>query len=516
MGCGRGQPPSDKKCAGGRADCPPPKRDSGCAIAVAAYGASVKILPRSTSSLACLLAFAALAPSGFSQVSLPTPIHPPTISSVSPKSGEKTGGTKIRITGANLTGVTAVRVGGRNAKSFVVVNRTTITAITPSGTEGLADVTVTGPRINGIVPRAAALRKAFNYTWYSIIEKAPTAAVVPNAGVRASIVATGLPWRVRDPATGIEMLLVPPGTFTMGARAFDAGFTGDEEKPRHQVTLTRAFYLGRYEVTQAQWQTIMGSNPSQHKSRSDSPRRPVERVSWENVADFNSRTGLRLPTEAEWEYACRAGTTTAIHSSRPRPNGANSSVYLYNIAWFEGNSGLRTHAVGGKDPNSWGFYDMSGNVAEYCNDWFGSYAADAATDPTGPSTEPWSAALPTHTVGRLDTLYDIAKQHGVTADQLLEANPGLQKVNPVFTWYATGQIRAGTILRLPPKIVLRGGDWWAGKNPCRSSARERILPTSFGSTVGFRVARNPRPLSTPTPTPKPTPRPTPRATPTTS
>jgi hypothetical protein len=167
------------------------------------------------------LAFATLAPSGFSQVSLPTPIHPPTISSVSPKSGEKTGGTKIRITGANLTGVTAVRVGGRNAKSFVVVNRTTITAITPSVTECLVYVTVAVPRSTAIRNNTATLRKAFNYTWYSIIEQAPTVAVVPNAGVRARIAATGFPWRVRDAGTGIEMLLVPPGTFTMGQSRFD-------------------------------------------------------------------------------------------------------------------------------------------------------------------------------------------------------------------------------------------------------------------------------------------------------
>jgi len=428
----------------------PPKRDSGCAIAVAAYGARVKILARSTSSLACLLAFAALAPSGFSQVSLPTPTRPgPTITSVSPKSGEKTGGTKIRITGTNLAGIIAVRVGGRNVQSFVIVDRTTITAITPSGTAGLADVTVAGPRSTAIANNFATSRKAFNYTWYSIIEQAPTAAVVPNAGVRASIVATGFPWRVRDIATGIEMLLVPPGTFTMGQSRFDLqsdSYRTRAELPRRQVTLTRAFYLGRYEVTQAQWQSIMGSNPSSWKRLSDSSSRPVEQVSWNNVADFNRRTGLRLPTEAEWEYACRAGTTTAIHSSRPRRNGSNSTVYLYNIAWISDNANFRTQRVGRKDPNSWGFYDMIGNVNEWCNDWYGSYAEGAATDPTGP----------------------------------------------------TGWNR-----------VLRGGGYAAGWLSCRSSARNGRSSATTGADLGFRVARDPGPLQTPTPTPTPTPRATP-------
>jgi len=375
-----------------------------------------------------------LAPSGFSQVSLPTVIllgREPTITSVSPKSGEKTGGTKIRITGTNLAGIIAVRVGGRNVQSFVIVDRTTITAITPSGTAGLADVTVAGPRSTAIANNFATLRNAFNYTWYSIIEQAPTAAVVPNAAVRARIAATGLPWRVRDVGTGIEMLLVPPGTFTMGESRFDLGVGGGSyELPRHQVTLTRAFYLGRYEVTQAQWQARMGSNPSSFSR--NNPNRPVERVNWNDVADFNSRTDLRLPTEAEWEYSCRAGTTTAIHQSRPRPNGSNSSIYLYNIAWFNGNSGFRTHDVGGKDPNGFGFYDMSGNVYEWVNDWFGSYSEGAATDPTGPST---------------------GTRRGV-----------------------------------------RGGGWDGIKHAaqfCRSSFRGRYDPVRRLSSLGFRVARTP-------------------------
>jgi formylglycine-generating enzyme required for sulfatase activity len=132
----------------------------------------------------------------------------------------------------------------------------------------------------------------------------------------------------------------------------------------------------------------MGNNPSHF---SGNPNRPVEQVNWDDIAGFNTATGLRLPTEAEWEYSCRAGTTTAIHQSRPRTSGSNSTVYLSNIAWFSGiggNASSRTHNVGGKDPNGFGFYDMSGNVEEWCNDWYGStyYRSSPSTDPTGLST----------------------------------------------------------------------------------------------------------------------------------
>ena len=349
------------------------------------------------------------------------PVAVPTITSVSPANGPNSGGTTIVILGTNFTGTSRVQVGGINATRFEVLGDRTVTAVTPAGAVGLATVTVT--TAGGTATRAGAFRY-FDSSWYTVLEQDPSAAVVPNATVRANIIATGFPWRVRDNFSQIEMLLVPPGIFTMGCSAFDLGTCNSNESPRHQVTLTRAFYLGRYEVTQAQWRDVMGSGPS------DRPNRPVELfVSHGAASRFNTATGFRLPTEAEWEYSCRAGTTTAIHQSRPRTSGSNSTVYLYNIAWFSGNAALFARNVGGKDPNGFGFYDMSGNVAEWCNDWFGAYSAGNATDPTGPST---------------------------------------------------GTLR-----------VLRGGYWRDGTSFCRSSSRSRRSPYDGGEGVGFRVARTP-------------------------
>jgi formylglycine-generating enzyme required for sulfatase activity len=311
------------------------------------------------------------------------PVAAPTIISVSPNSGPRTGGTAITIIGTNLTGSSRVQVGGVNATRVVPVNDTTVTAVTPAGTEGLADVTVTA------AGQTVTRTNAFTYKWYTVLQQIPSFAVVPNETVRTNIIATGLPWYVQDIGTGIKMLLVPPGIFNMGCNAFDSLYCYSDESPRHQVKLTRAFYLGKTEVTQKQWQDKMGNNPSDFKGKSDSPSRPVETVSWNDiagVAGFNSKTGLRLPTEAEWEYACRGGTTTAIHSTPDRPNGSNKIAQLKYIAWYTTNSGFRTHNVGGKNPNGFGFYDMSGNVWEWVSDWYGRYSAGNATDPAGPST----------------------------------------------------------------------------------------------------------------------------------
>jgi len=178
----------------------------------------------------------------------------------------------------------------------------------------------------------------------------------------------------------------------MGCSASQQGGCYSDENPVHQVTLTNAFYLGRYEVTQAQWQARMGSNPSWFQDASAEvpaaqvPQRPVEKVSWDMIQPFLSLTGMRLPTEAEWEYAYRAGTTTAFHGYTGQLGGTNNDSLLGNIAWFGQQGGFQTRVVGGKLGNGFGLHDMSGNVLEWLNDWYGNYSAGAQTNPQGPSS----------------------------------------------------------------------------------------------------------------------------------
>ena len=219
-------------------------------------------------------------------------------------------------------------------------------------------------------------------SWATLVELTPDPAVVTNATLRAAISASGLAWRVRDTATQMEMLLVPAGTFTMGCTASNAYGCSSDENPTHSVTLTQAFYMGRYEVTQSQWVAKMGSNPSyfQGAGYPDAANRPVEQVSWNTIRGYLSATGMRLPSEAEWEYACRAGTTTAFN------NGSSDDATVGNIAWYSGNSESQTHAVGGKAANALGLHDMAGNVWEWVNDWYGStyYSVSPSTNPLGP------------------------------------------------------------------------------------------------------------------------------------
>jgi formylglycine-generating enzyme required for sulfatase activity len=210
------------------------------------------------------------------------------------------------------------------------------------------------------------------------VEAQPDPAVVTDPALRAAIAATGLAWRVRDTGTQMEMMLIPLGTFQMGCimRSNQYGCYSWEQ-PVHQVTLTNAFYLGRYEVTQSQWVAKMGSNPSIFQGQSDSPSRPVEQVSWNTIQNYLSATGMRLPTEAEWEFACRAGTQTPFY------NGSTDDSTVGTLAWYRPNSG-QTHAVGGKAANAFGLHDMLGNVWEWVNDWYDSYPSSAQTNPTGP------------------------------------------------------------------------------------------------------------------------------------
>jgi formylglycine-generating enzyme required for sulfatase activity len=180
----------------------------------------------------------------------------------------------------------------------------------------------------------------------------------------------------------MEFVYIKPGTFLMGGESTSEGRFQAVETPKHEVTITKGFYLGTYEVTQAQYETVMGQNPS--KSTRD-PACPVDNVSWDQVLAFckkaAEKTGrpVRLPTEAEWEYACRAGTQTLwSHGDDPAAHG--------DYAWFAGNAGGASHPVGRKKPNPWGLYDMHGNVCERIADFYRRdyYASSPKQDPTGP------------------------------------------------------------------------------------------------------------------------------------
>ena len=175
----------------------------------------------------------------------------------------------------------------------------------------------------------------------------------------------------------IDMVKVEAGTFMMGATS-EMQDPFDDQKPVHQVTLTNDYYMGKYEVTQALWQAVMGSNPSFFKGDD----LPVEQVSWNDCQEFvsklNRMTGrkFRLPTEAEWEYAARGGK-----KSRGYQYSGNSNIS--DVAWYDGNSGGKTRPVGTKQANELGIYDMTGNVGEWCQDRYGSYVTSSQTNPTG-------------------------------------------------------------------------------------------------------------------------------------
>jgi formylglycine-generating enzyme required for sulfatase activity/uncharacterized protein YodC (DUF2158 family) len=175
----------------------------------------------------------------------------------------------------------------------------------------------------------------------------------------------------------LEMVLVPAGTFVMGSPESEED--RDDDERQHEVTLTKPFNMGKYEVTQEQWEAVMGDNPSSTKGA----KLPVTDVSWEDCQEFikklNAKTdgGYRLPTEAEWEYSCRAGTTTAFSfGDEITPQDAN---------YDQSNIG-KPVAVGSYRPNAFGLYDMHGNVWEWCEYWYEDYPAGAVTDPKGPAT----------------------------------------------------------------------------------------------------------------------------------
>jgi formylglycine-generating enzyme required for sulfatase activity len=179
----------------------------------------------------------------------------------------------------------------------------------------------------------------------------------------------------------LRLVLIPAGHFIMGApysEQSQSPVMADES--RHRVTITRPYYLGKYELTQAQWQAVMGENPSADQD----PDKPVEHVGWNDAQAFCRRASqklgltVRLPTEAEWEYACRAGTEKAFGES-------NDVEALNTSGWHGGNSGGKLHRVGEKPPNRWGLHDMHGNVWEWCQDRLGPYPDGPVTDPRGPA-----------------------------------------------------------------------------------------------------------------------------------
>ena len=179
-----------------------------------------------------------------------------------------------------------------------------------------------------------------------------------------------------------EMIVVEEGTFTMGTTAEQGGDAEDDERPAHIVNLD-AFFIGKYEVTQALWKAVMGNNPSYFKGDD----LPVEQVSWLDCQEFISQLNLScadqlngkrfcLPTEAQWEYAARGGNKAQGY----KYSGSN---IVGEVAWLKDNSGSKTHIVGTKSPNEIGLYDMSGNVYEWCNDWYGYYDNETQTNPSG-------------------------------------------------------------------------------------------------------------------------------------
>jgi len=269
----------------------------------------------------------------------------------------------------------------------------------------------------------------------------------------------------RQSAVSVEFVKIVPGEFMMGCSVGDID-CNDDERPIHRVQITKPFEIGKYEVTQAQWQAVMASNPSTIKGDDH----PVETISKNEAHDFlnklnerNDGYHYRLPTEAEWEYAARAGTTEP-YAGR-----------LDEIAWYAGNSEDETHPVGKKKPNAWGLYDMQGNVRELVEDWYARdyYSRSLVADPTGPAPGE-QRGFPGGRRG------GFRGQRGQRGEPDGQQDPGGRRGRGGF---------GGGRGQLP---VMRGGAW---DNPApflRISARYSYYgPTLRVSDVGFRVVREP-------------------------
>ena len=232
---------------------------------------------------------------------------------------------------------------------------------------------------------------------------------------------------------GMEFVYIPPGSFMMGSPLDEPERT--KEETQHKVTLTRGFYIQTTEVTQDQWQKVMGTDVRRQRDkagrswqlRGEGPGFPMYYVSWNDARDFAGKINRMedtdkygLPFEAQWEYACRAGTRKPYSSGR-------SEIVLGEYAWFSTNAGMSARRVAKKKPNAWGLHDMHGNVWEWCEDWYGEYPTDTIADPAGPSS---------------------------------------------------GTFR-----------VLRGGSWSSHSSLCRSAFRDKNVPDEANFNFGFRLVR---------------------------
>ena len=208
----------------------------------------------------------------------------------------------------------------------------------------------------------------------------------------------------------IEMVRVRGGVFTMGCTAEPSSSCNNDERPAHRVTL-RNFNMGKYPVTQAQWEAVMGSNPSAVKGSN----LPVTDVNWNDVQEFisklNAQTGkrYRLPTEAEWEYAARGGNKSKGY----KYSGSNN---VDNVGWYRVNSERKVSPVGKKKANELGIYDMSGNVMEWCSDWAGAYTATAKTNPAGPPPGSGERILRGGSWDTLETLLEVSHRYSMRPD----------------------------------------------------------------------------------------------------
>nr|WP_321498668.1 SUMF1/EgtB/PvdO family nonheme iron enzyme [uncultured Methanolobus sp.] len=238
---------------------------------------------------------------------------------------------------------------------------------------------------------------------------------------------------------GIEFMHILDGEFQMGSSEKDS------EKPIHKATILKPFYLSKFPVTQKQWITVMGTNPSRFKDNTD---RPVEMVSWYDVQQFIAKLNsientnkYRLPSEAEWEYACKADTTT-------RYSFGNNKLKLDDYAWYSNNSEGETHPVGKKKPNSWGLHDMHGNVWEWCQDeWHDSYENAPSDGSCWLSTSKYN-----------NSIFNLFSSNNKNVD------------------HSTARIK-------------RGGSWNYNDKECRSASRSSTLPENSGFSISFRLVR---------------------------